>query len=88
MTLSCQSSIVNIGQLWQGGYPEWIQHEGRLIALLPWHERELEQKVYGFSRQMVQKHLRAQFQSESPVYGMYIDADSGQQKEQPLVTFL
>lgn len=71
-----QFHSVNIGQLRQEGYPEWIQHEGRLIGLLPWHERLLKKQVYGFSRHMVQKHLRAPLQSESPVYGMYIDADS------------
>lgn len=71
-----QFHSVNIGQLRQGGYPEWIQHEGSLIGLLPWYEGALKQQVYGFSRHMVQKHLRAPFQSNSPVYGMYIDADS------------
>ena len=67
---------VNIGQLRQGGYPEWIQHKARPIGLLPWHKRAQKQKVYGFSREMVQKLLRAPFKSESPVFGMYIDAET------------
>ena len=65
-----QLSSVNVDWLTQRGYPHWIQHEGHLVGLLPWHKRTLKQQVYGFSRQRAHKHVLAPLRPESPVYGI------------------